>query len=261
MWKKMKEYNVIETKDLTKYYGKIKALDNLNINIKRGEIYGLLGPNGAGKTTVVRILNCIIRPTSGTARILGFNLLKEMNEIKRATGYLPESPALYQKLTSIEYLEYVGNLYFIPENILKARIEELLELFELKKRKNDLIEEYSMGMKQKVCLCAALIQDPPLIFLDEPTSNLDPAASRMVKDLITMLVKDAEKTIFMCTHLLDVAKELCNRIGIINEGKLESEGTLNEIISSKNADNLEDAYLKILGISKMTDLLSWRKLN
>ncbi|MEJ2252107.1 MAG: ATP-binding cassette domain-containing protein [Candidatus Lokiarchaeota archaeon] len=121
------------------------------------------------------------------------------------------------------------------------------------------MEEYSMGMKQKICLCAALIQDPELIFLDEPTSNLDPAVSRMVKDLIIMLVKEAKKTIFLCTHLLDVAEELCDRIGIINKGKLEVEGTIEEIIASNNVNNLEEAYIKILGVSKLTDLLSWRE--
>lgn len=254
----MREKFAINTQDLNKHYGEIHAVDNLNLNISYGETYGLLGPNGAGKTTTVRLLNCIIKPTSGTGKVMGYDLLREPIEVKKNTGYLPESPALYEKLTAVEYLEFVGELYYLPKQLIWDRTDELLNLFKLDTRKDDLIEEYSRGMKQRLCLCAALFHDPEVIFLDEPTSNLDPVASRMVKNLIINLSKKANKTIFICTHLLEIAEELCHKIGIIKEGILEVEGTTEEIINKNKADNLEDAYLKIFNSSGFTDLLSWR---
>ncbi|MBD3216257.1 MAG: ATP-binding cassette domain-containing protein [Candidatus Lokiarchaeota archaeon] len=257
----MKDNLAIVTKDLKKKYGEIIAVNNLSLNIKTGETYGLLGPNGAGKTTTVRVLNCIIKPTSGEGTVLGFDLATQSNEVKTNTGYLPESPALYDKLTAVEYLEFVGELYYLPKELIMSRSEDLLKLFQLYERKNDLIEEYSRGMKQRLCLCAAIFHDPEIIFLDEPTSNLDPVGSKMVKDLISLLSKKANKTIFICTHLLDVAEELCNRIGIIKEGVLKLEGTTQEIIALKDSNDLEEAYLKIFGSSKFKDLLFWRDNN
>lgn len=230
----------------------------MNLRIPYGKTYGLLGPNGAGKTTTVRMLNAIISRSSGRAVVGGYDIDLETNNIKRICGFLPESPGLYSKLTAREFLEFIGELYNMPKEILVARISELVELFDLEGRENDLLEGYSRGMKQKVCLCAALIQDPEIIFLDEPTSNLDPAVARIVKDLIAVLVKNAEKTILICTHLLDVAEELCDTIGIIVNGELKIEGSPREIIESVNAINLEDAYLKVTGAEHVDDLLGWR---
>jgi len=249
----------IKSKNLTKQFGKIVAVNNLNLNIPYGITYGLLGPNGAGKTTTVRMLNAIITPSAGTAEVVGYDIISQSKQVKINCGFLPESPGLYQKLTAKEFLEFVGELYYLPKEVISSRIEELLEIFELQGRENDLLEGYSRGMKQKVCLCAALIQDPKIIFLDEPTSNLDPAATRMVKDLISELAKKADKTIFICTHLLDAAEELCDLIGIIDKGELKVEGSPKEIIDSVNAKDLEDAYLKIMGVSKIEDLLAWRE--
>lgn len=249
----------IKSKNLTKQFGKIVAVNNLNLSIPYGITYGLLGPNGAGKTTTVRMLNAIISPSVGTAEVVGYDIISQSKQVKINCGFLPESPGLYQKLTAKEFLEFVGELYYLPKGVISSRIEELLEIFELQGRENDLLEGYSRGMKQKVCLCAALIQDPKIIFLDEPTSNLDPAATRMVKDLISELAKKADKTIFICTHLLDAAEELCDLIGIIDKGELKVEGSPKEIIDSVNAKDLEDAYLKIMGVSKIEDLLAWRE--
>lgn len=205
------------------------------------------------------MLNAIISPTEGTAQVVGFDIITQSKQVKINCGFLPESPGLYQKLTAKEFLEFVGELYYLPKEIISNRIEELLGIFDLEGRENDLLEGYSRGMKQKVCLCAALIQDPKIIFLDEPTSNLDPAAARMVKDLISDLAKKADKTIFMCTHLLDAAEELCDIIGIIDKGELKLQGSPKEIIESQNAKDLEDAYLKIMGATHIEDLLSWRE--
>ncbi|MFX1310788.1 MAG: ABC transporter ATP-binding protein [Promethearchaeota archaeon] len=249
----------IATQDLTKTFGDIVAVRDLNIEIAYGTTYGLLGPNGAGKTTTVRMLNAIISPSDGTAFVGGYNILTQANDAKMICGFLPESPGLYSKLTAKEFLEFIGELYYLPKATISGRIDELIDMFDLEGRENDLLEGYSRGMKQKVCLCAALIQDPKIVFLDEPTSNLDPVAARMVKDLISDLAKKADKTIFICTHLLDAAEELCDIIGIINKGILELQGSPREIIESQNAKDLEDAYLKIMGATHMEDLLSWRE--
>ncbi|MFX1476707.1 MAG: ABC transporter ATP-binding protein [Promethearchaeota archaeon] len=249
----------IVTKDLTKIFGDIVAVRELNLEIPYGTTYGLLGPNGAGKTTTVRMLNAIISPTNGTAFVGDYNILTQTKDVKTICGFLPESPGLYSKLTAKEFLEFIGELYYLPKATISNRIDELLDIFDLEGRENDLLEGYSRGMKQKVCLCAALIQDPKIIFLDEPTSNLDPAAARMVKDLISELAKKADKTIFICTHLLDAAEELCDIIGIIDKGTLKLQGDPQEIIKSQNAKDLEEAYLKIMGAKHMDDLLSWRE--
>jgi len=257
----MTESYAIIANDLTKNFGKVRAVDKLNLKIPYGKTYGLLGPNGAGKTTTVRMFNAIISNTSGNASVGGYDLLTQNEDIRRICGFLPESPGLYSKLTAKEFLEFIGELYYLPKDVISDRINELLELFDLEGRENDLLEGYSRGMKQKVCLCAALIQDPEIIFLDEPTSNLDPATARMVKNLISQLVKKADKTVFICTHLLDSAEELCDIIGIIVNGELKMEGTPKDIIESVGAKDLEEAYLKITGASHIDDLLAWREEN
>jgi len=205
------------------------------------------------------MLNSIITPTSGSAQVVGYNIITQSKQVKINSGFLPETPGLYQKLTAKEFLEFVGELYYLPKEVIFSRIDELIGIFDLEGRENDLLEGYSRGMKQKVCLCAALIQDPKIIFLDEPTSNLDPAAARMVKDLISDLTKKADKTIFICTHLLDAAEELCDLIGIIDNGILKVEGTPKEIIESSKAKDLEEAYLKLMGETRTEDLLAWRE--
>ncbi|NVM37072.1 MAG: ABC transporter ATP-binding protein [Candidatus Lokiarchaeota archaeon] len=257
----MSKAYAIRTQNLSKNFGSLLAVDKLTLNIPYGKTYGLLGPNGAGKTTTVRMLNAIISKTSGNASVGGYDIVSESKKVKMICGFLPESPGLYSKLTAKEFLEFIGELYYLPKDVISARINELLELFDLEGRENDLLEGYSRGMKQKVCLCAALIQDPEILFLDEPTSNLDPAAARMVKNLISELAKKADKTVFICTHLLDTAEELCDIIGIIMDGELKIEGSPKEIIESVGAKDLEEAYLKITGASHIDDLLAWRDEN
>jgi len=254
---------IIETENLSKSYGKgtIKAVDNLNLTVYEGETFGLLGPNGAGKTTAVRLLNCIIEPTSGSAKISGLDIKTQKDEVKRITGMLAESPGLYDKLSSYEFLEFIGNLYDVPSSILGDRVGELLKLFGLQDRKDHLIEGYSSGMKQKLLLAAALIHDPPIVFLDEPTSGLDPGAAHMVKELIKGLSDDAGKTIFLCSHILPIVEELCDRIGIINQGRLIAVGTVDEILAQAGKETLEDAFIALTGISVDNELLAWRENN
>jgi ABC-2 type transport system ATP-binding protein len=253
---------LISTDKLSKYYGKggeIKAVDELDLEVYEGETFGLLGPNGAGKTTTVRLLNCIIKPTSGTATVNGYDILKEETEVKRVTGLLAESPGLYEKLSAYEFLGFMGALYDVPSNILPERIEDLLKLFGLYDRRDYLLEGYSRGMKQKILIAAALIHDPPILFFDEPTSMLDPRAALMVKDLIKKLADTVGKTIFICSHILPVVEELCDRIGIINQGRLIALGTVDEIIAKAETKTLEEAFIAITGGVEEKELLAWRE--
>ena len=253
--------NMIQTDGLSKKYSKgdeIYALENLSITINEGGSFGLLGPNGAGKTTTVRILTGIIKPTSGSATVNGHDLTRELDNVKRSTGLLAESPGIYDKLSACEFLEFMGALYDVPQDILANRIRELLHLFGLSERCNHLVEGFSTGMKQKLLIAAALIHDPPILFLDEPTSSLDPAAAHMVKDLIKQLARTAGKTIFLCSHQLPIVEELCDRIGIINKGRLIAIGSLKEIKSRAKASTLEEAFIKLTGIEVEDELLAWR---
>lgn len=253
---------VIRTDKLSKHYGKsgeVKAVDELDLEVYEGETFGLLGPNGAGKTTTVRLLNCIIKPTGGTATVNGHDILKEETEVKRITGLLAESPGLYEKLSAYEFLEFMGALYDVPRDILTERIDDLLKLFGLYERRDYLLEGYSRGMKQKVLIASAMIHDPPILFLDELTSMLDPRAALMVKDLIKGLADSAGKTIFICSHILPIVEELCDRIGIINLGKLIALGTIDEIIDQTETKTLEEAFIALTGGVEERELLAWRE--
>lgn len=253
---------LIRIDKLSKYYGKggeIKAVDELDLEVYEGETFGLLGPNGAGKTTTVRLLNGIVKPTSGTASVNGLDIIKDEAEVKRITGLLAESPGLYEKLSAFEFLEFMGALYDLPGDILRERIDDLLKLFGLHDRRNHLLEGYSRGMKQKVLIAAALVHDPPILFFDEPTTMLDPRSALMVKDLIKGLADQAGKTIFVCSHILPIVEELCDRIGIINQGKLIALGTIDEIIAQTNTKTLEEAFIDITGGVSEKELLAWRE--
>ncbi len=253
---------VICADKLSKHYGRngeIKALDELDLEVYEGETFGLLGPNGAGKTTTVRVLNCIIKPTGGTATVKGYDILKEDLEVKKVTGLLAESPGLYEKLSAYEFLEFMGALYDVPRSILTERVDDLLQLFGLHDRRDSLLEGYSRGMKQRILIAAALIHDPPILFLDEPTSALDPRAALMVKDLIKKLAESAGKTIFICSHILPVVEELCDRIGIINQGRLVAVGTVDEIIAQTKTKTLEQAFIEITGGVEEKEFLAWRE--
>lgn len=254
---------MISTRELSKTYGRkgqVIALDKLNLEVYEGETFGLLGPNGAGKTTTVRLLNCIVKPTGGSATVGGHDLVNGSLEIKRMTGLLAESPGLYEKLSAHEFLQFMGALYDVPDDILDTRTDKLLRLFGLHSRRNHLLEGYSRGMKQKVLIAAALIHDPPLLFFDEPTSTLDPNAALMVRDLMKDLAENAGKTIVVCSHILPIIEELCDRIGIINRGELVAVGTLDELLAKTGKDTLEKAYIDITGGVQQKELLSWREL-
>ncbi|PWI46502.1 3-dehydroquinate dehydratase [Candidatus Heimdallarchaeota archaeon B3_Heim] len=210
---------LIQITNLSKFYskGKIRAVDDLCLTINQGETFGLLGPNGAGKTTTLRLLNGLIKPTNGTANINGYDILTDSQQVKSISGLLAESPGVYAKLSAYEFLEFMGSLYGIHKSELKMRINELLTFFDLLDRQNDLIEGFSTGMRQKVLLASAIIHDPEVIFLDEPTAGLDPRAARTVKQLVKDM-SNRGKTILVSSHRLSVVDELCDRIGIIHNG-------------------------------------------
>ncbi|TFG34041.1 ABC transporter ATP-binding protein [Candidatus Thorarchaeota archaeon] len=250
---------VIRTEGLNKSFGSVQAVRNLDLEVLSGSRFGFLGPNGAGKTTTVRILSGLLRQTSGNATVCGFNINSQRDEIKAATGLLPESPGLYSKLSAVEFLEFIGALNGRNGESLNRRIDSLLGILGLEGRQDDLLESYSSGMKQKVLVASTLLHEPKLVFLDEPTSRLDPAASALVKDLILALVEETETSFFICTHQTSFAEDVCDVIGILNEGQLTVHGSPADIIESMNVRNLEDAYLKIVGgqVDRKT-LLAWR---
>jgi len=208
--------NVIEVKNLTKKFGENTAVDNLNFSVASGEVFGLLGPNGAGKTTTIRMLCCLISRTSGEAQISGYHIGDGANSlaIRKLIGLVPDNVGLYDELSAYENLDYYGKLYECPENERKIKIEYFLQMLDLWENKDEPVSNFSKGMKQKVAIVRALVHDPQLLFFDEPTANLDPESSRMVRNFILELKKEG-KTIFINTHNLDEAQRICDRIGIL----------------------------------------------
>ncbi|MFW9847699.1 MAG: ABC transporter ATP-binding protein [Candidatus Thorarchaeota archaeon] len=250
---------VIKTTALAKNFDKVQAVRNLDLEVATGSRFGFLGPNGAGKTTTVRILSGLMKQTSGEAEVCGYDVATHRNEVKAITGLLPESPGLYSKLSAVEFLEFIGALNDKNGESLDRRIDNLLGILGLEGRQDDLLESYSSGMKQKVLVASTLLHEPKLVFLDEPTSRLDPAASALVKDIILALAEETETSFFICTHMTAFAEDVCDIIGIINQGEMIIHGSPQDIIQSTQTDDLEDAYLKIVGgkVDRKT-LLAWR---
>lgn len=250
---------VIKTEALVKNFDTVQAVRNLDLDVATGSRFGFLGPNGAGKTTTVRILSGLLKQTSGYAEVCGLDVSQHREKVKEFTGLLPESPGLYSKLSAREFLEFIGALNDRNGDDLDRRINSLLGILGLEGRQDDLLESYSSGMKQKVLVASTLLHEPKLVFLDEPTSRLDPAASALVKDIILVLAEETDTSFFICTHMTDFAEDVCDFIGILNNGELVVTGSPREIIDSVGAKDLEDAYLKIVGghVDRKT-LLAWR---
>jgi ABC-2 type transport system ATP-binding protein len=217
------------TDGLTRHFGELVAVDHLTLEVQAGEVFGFLGHNGAGKTTTVRLLNGVLDPTSGTARVLGLAPMEQGPALRRRTGVLTETPSLDERLTGRENLEIYAALYDVPRREIGARVKDLMEIFQLEDRADEKAGDYSKGMKQRLALARALIHRPQLLFLDEPTSGLDPVATRLVHDMITHLSHDEERTVFLCTHNLDEAQKLCDRVAVLEHGKLVALGTPEEL--------------------------------
>jgi len=214
---------MVKIDSLSKSFGHIKALDNLNLEIKKGELLGIIGPNGAGKTTAIRIICCILQPNSGEVTVGGYSIHHDQIRIKSMIGYLPEEPNLYERFKARELLRYFGELYGVPKNQIDVRIDELLELVGMTHRAEDRINTFSKGLRQRIGIARALIHDPEVIILDEPTMGLDPATSRSIRNFIKELKGD--KTVILCTHYMDEADLLCDRVAILNQGKIRDMGT------------------------------------
>lgn len=223
---------MIETENLTKKFGDLTAVDGVTLKVDEGEVFGFLGPNGAGKTTTVRMLCCLVSKTSGEARVGGFEVgtAQDSMKIRKMTGLLPENVGLYDEMSAYKNLDFYGKLYEVPDGQRKERIEQLLKLLQLWDRKDSPAGTLSKGMKQKLAIARALVHDPTLLFLDEPTANLDPEASKTVRDFIIELKKE-KRTIFLNTHNLDEAQRICDRVGILKTS-LVRVGTPDELRES-----------------------------
>lgn len=220
---------VIEVNQLTHHYNRHPALQGLTFSVSRGEVVGLLGPNGAGKTTTVRLLNGLFPPTSGSMRVLGFDPITQGDRVRKQTGVLTETPALYERLTARQNLQFFGALAGMSRAELSQRSAELLDFFGLQERANDRTETYSKGMKQRLALARALLNHPPLLFLDEPTAGLDPEAAQQVHELISGVRQRNGHSVLLATHNLFEAERLCDRVAIMNKGSLLAIGSLEEL--------------------------------
>ena len=234
----------VEARGLVKSFDGKKALKGISFSIDKGKIMGLLGPNGAGKTTTVRILATLLKPDAGTAEVAGFDVLEEPMEVRHLIGYLPERPCLYERLTIRDNLLFYGRLYDVPEGELKTKIKELLSLLGLEERAGDKVGALSKGLRQRVAIARALLHDPPVLLLDQPTSDLDPASAKDIRDFIRRL-REEGRTILICTHNLTEAEELCDSVAIVNEGNIIAIGRLEELL--KEPGNLCTFEVRSLG--------------
>jgi ABC-2 type transport system ATP-binding protein len=232
--------------NLRKQYGRLAAVDNLNIEVAPGEIFGFLGPNGAGKTTTIRVMMGILRASSGRVILGGHDVEQEPQQAKAIAGFIPDRPFIYEKLSGKEFLTFIGKLHRMEAARLRRRIDELLEYFELAHWQDELVDGFSHGMKQRLVLCAALVHEPRILIVDEPMVGLDPKGARTIKDLFRSLAKNGT-TVFLSTHSISVAEEVCHRIGIIQKGHLIASGTMTDLyrLTQGHDSNLEDVFLEL----------------
>jgi ABC-2 type transport system ATP-binding protein len=238
---------LIETQHLTKLYGDKAAVNDVGFQVSGGEVFGFLGPNGAGKTTTIKIIVGLLKATSGVVKVAGYDIEAQSLLAKAASGYVPDTPNLYPKLSGRELLRFVGDLYNLDRQQTMRRIDELLRMFDLTEAGDDQIDSYSHGMQQKTALAAALMHDPKVLVLDEPTVGLDPKSARLIKDILRQMA-DRGAAVFLSTHILEIAERMCDRIGIINKGQLVAVGTMDQLRASNQGEtSLEDIFLSLTG--------------
>ena len=235
---------MIELRNLTKMFGNIVAVNQLNLSVSKGEIFGFIGPNGAGKTTTLKIMSGILAPTEGSVMIDGINMARQPEKAKQRMGYIPDRPFLYEKLTGMEFLRFTADLFGVEDGLFKGKSESLLKKFSIYDWRDELIESYSHGMKQRLIISAALLHEPKVLIIDEPMVGLDPAGIRMMKKLFRDLAEKGT-TLFMSTHTLSVAEDVCDRIGVIHKGKLIAIGTVEDLKDSARVEegDLERVFL------------------
>lgn len=230
---------------VTKNYDNFIAVNDLDLNIPQGELFCFLGPNGAGKTTTIKMITSLLRPSKGVITIDGFDIQKDPIEAKRRIGFIPDTPYLYEKLTGREFLHFIGDLYKIPMSQQRAALDKYFELFTLTASADKMIENYSHGMRQKLCFAVAFMHNPKVLVVDEPMIGLDPKSSRTLKNLLLEFCREGG-TVFLSTHLLYVAEELADRLGIINNGKIRFLGTMQELRNNMSSnDGLEELFLHL----------------
>ena len=239
---------MIKLASLTKRYGSFTAVNAIDLDVPPGELFGFLGPNGAGKTTTLRMIAGILRPTSGTVEIRGIDIAKDPIAAKAKLGFIPDRPFIYEKLTGAEFLRFVAGLYDQEGPVVEHRARELLALFDLEEWRDELVESYSHGMRQKLIISSAFVHRPEVIVVDEPMVGLDPKAARILKDLFREYTRRGH-TIMMSTHTLEVAETMCDRIGIIQGGVIRACGTMDELRANAEAGaiGLEEIFLKLTG--------------
>ena len=231
---------MIQLNNLSKQYGKLKAVTRLNLSVSSGEIFGFIGPNGAGKTTTIQMMAGLLEPTEGSVIIDGIDMATWPEKAKKKIGLIPDRPFLYEKLTGMEFLRFTADLYNVEQESFLEKTETLLNMFSIFDHAHELIESYSHGMKQRLIMSAVLLHDPPLIIVDEPMVGLDPRGAKMVRNLFCSLAEKGT-TIFMSTHTLRLAEDVCSRIGIINNGTLIATGTTADL---KHAAHVGEADLE-----------------
>jgi ABC-2 type transport system ATP-binding protein len=246
----------IETRQLTRHFGGVCAVDHVDLNVPRGTFYGFLGPNGAGKSTTIKMLTGLLAPSGGTIRVLGRDPLApaESLEIKRRIGVVPDGLALFDNLTGREYLTFIGRMHLLPPETIAARIRDLMDLLRLDDAGRKLTLEYSHGMKKKLALAAALLPNPDLLFLDEPFEGVDAVTSRVIKDTLAGYVARGS-TVFLTSHVLDIVEKLCTHVGIIMHGRLVDQASLEDV---RGGGTLEQRFLAAVGADgAATQRLSW----
>ncbi len=237
---------MLKINNLSRSFEKVKAVNGLSFEIKQGEVFALLGPNGSGKTTTIKMILSMLKPDSGSIEFLGQTITPKMNEYKKNIGYVPEQAVVYENLTGLEYVTFVGNLYDLTDDLLTKKASKLFSLLEMGNAKDQLIREYSKGMKQKLLLITSMIHNPKLLIFDEPFSGLDANSVAVYKEIIKEQVASG-KSILFCSHILDVVEKIATRILIIKNGKELVAGTPDEIISSTKFDSLERAFNELTG--------------
>lgn len=236
---------MITFEHVNKSFGAKKAVDNLNLTIEDGKVFGFIGPNGAGKTTTIKMLTGILRPDSGTVRLNGIDISQSPMEAKRSFGYVPDTFDMYERLTGMEYLRFMGDIYGVDARRRKEHIDRYLSLFELQDAASQQIRGYSHGMKQKLAITGALMHEPSIWILDEPMVGLDPQSVFILKEEMRRHA-DGGRTVFFSTHVLDVAERLCDEIGIIKQGRLIANGTLEELRGGEQDSTLEELFLELV---------------
>ena len=234
---------IIQIRNLTKVFGATTAVDNLSLDVARGEFFCFLGPNGAGKTTTIKMLMGLLRPTSGAASIDGSDIIANPVDAKSAIGYIPDHPYLYEKLSGREFMRFIAGMYHLDGIATERRIDDLLEMFGIIEYADQLTEDYSHGMRQKLIFSATFLHSPRVVIVDEPWVGLDPKSIRFIKDFLKSKTREG-LSIFMSTHTLSIAEEIADRVGIIHKGRLIALGTVDEIKAS-NVRNLEDVFLEL----------------